>query len=376
MKDFIPVNTPLLNGNEKKYLNECIDSGWISSEGPFVERLESELSHAVDRKYGIAVSSGTAALDIAIAALKIKKGDEVILPSHTIISCILAIIKSGATPVLIDSELTTWNMDVNLIEGKITKNTKAIMAVHVYGHPADMDKILELATKYNLFVIEDAAQMLGQTYKEKPCGSFGDISTFSFYPNKQITTGEGGMCVVNDERLAESCRSFRNLCFNNNQRFVHYESGWNYRMTNMQAAVGVAQLEKLEVHVRKKREIAETYRKMIKFNSFINMSLKYTSYSENIYWVVGMIISDNHKYSAQEAMEYLTNQGIGVRPFFYPLELQPIFSDDAFSKGNRNLNSMKLYNQGFYIPSGLGITSNQISYVASKVNNMIEKFLK
>jgi perosamine synthetase len=239
-----------------------------------------------------------------------------------------------------------------------------------------MDKILELAKKYNLFVIEDAAQMLGQTYKEKPCGSFGDISTFSFYPNKQITTGEGGMCVVNDERLAERCRSFRNLCFNNNQRFVHYESGWNYRMTNMQAAVGVAQLEKLEVHVRKKREIAETYRKMIKFNSFINMSLKYTSYSENIYWVVGIIISDNHKYSAQEAMEYLTNQGIGVRPFFYPLELQPIFSDDAFSKGNRNLNSMKLYNQGFYIPSGLGITSNQISYVASKVNNMIEKFLK
>jgi perosamine synthetase len=376
MKDFIPVNTPLLNGNEKKYLNECIDSGWISSEGPFVERLESELSHAVDRKYGIAVASGTAALDIAIAALKIKKGDEVILPSHTIISCILAITKSGATPVLIDSELTTWNMDVNLIEGKITKNTKAIMAVHVYGHPADMDKILELAKKYNLFVIEDAAQMLGQTYKEKPCGSFGDISTFSFYPNKQITTGEGGMCVVNDERLAERCRSFRNLCFNNNQRFVHYESGWNYRMTNMQAAVGVAQLEKLEVHVRKKREIAETYRKMIKFNSFINMSLKYTSYSENIYWVVGIIISDNHKYSAQEAMEYLTNQGIGVRPFFYPLELQPIFSDDAFSKGNRNLNSMKLYNQGFYIPSGLGITSNQISYVASKVNNMIEKFLK
>ena len=376
MKDFIPINTPLLNGNEKKYLNECIDTGWISSEGPFVERFESELSHSVDRKYGIAVSSGTAALDVAIAALKIKKGDEVILPSHTIISCILAVIKSGATPVLIDSELTTWNMDVMLIEGRITKNTKAIMAVHVYGHPVDMDKILELAKKYNLFVIEDAAQMLGQTYKGKPCGSFGDISTFSFYPNKQITTGEGGMCVVNDKELAKSCRSFRNLCFNNNQRFVHYESGWNYRMTNIQAALGVAQLEKLEMHVCKKREIAKIYRKMIKFNSFINMSLEYTAYSENIYWVVGLIISDNCKYSAQEAMEYLTNQGIGVRPFFYPLELQPVFSNHVFSKENQNLNSLKLYNKGFYIPSGLGITIDQITHVASKVNSMIEKFLK
>jgi perosamine synthetase len=373
--DFIPVNTPLLSGNEKKYINECIDTGWISSEGPFVERFESELSAKVNRKYGIAVSSGTAALDIAVVALDIGKGDEVILPSHTIISCISAITRSGATPVLVDSELATWNMDVNLIESKITNKTKAIMAVHVYGFPMDMDIVLDLAKKYNLFVIEDAAQMLGQTYKGKPCGSFGDISTFSFYPNKQITTGEGGMCVVNDEKLADRCRSFRNLCFKH-PRFVHDEIGWNYRMTNMQAALGVAQLEKLDSHVKRKREIAKKYIQLINFNDLIKASPEANDYSDNIYWVVGLLISDSSNYSAQDVMNYLTEHGVGVRPFFYPLHMQPVFKEQGMFKGEQYPNSEKLYKKGFYIPSGLGITDNEISIVASKVNQLIRKFFK
>ena len=208
--DFIPVNEPLLNGNEKKYLCECIDTGWISSEGPFVKEFEQKMSASVNRKYGIAVSNGTAALEVACQALGITQGDEVIMPTFTIISCAMAVTKLGAIPVLVDSDIDNWNMKVDEIEKKITSKTKAIMMVHIYGLPVMVDKVLELAKKYNLKVIEDAAEMHGQTYNGKPCGSFGDISTFSFYPNKHVTTGEGGMVVTDDENLAQRCRMLRN----------------------------------------------------------------------------------------------------------------------------------------------------------------------
>lgn len=252
--DFIPVNEPLLNGNEKKYLCECIDTGWISSEGPFVKEFEEKMSATTDRKYGIAVSNGTAALEVAVQALGIKEGDEVIMPAFTIISCAMAVTKVGAIPVLVDSDMHTWNMDVDEIESKVTSRTKAIMMVHLYGLPAEVDKILVLAKKYNLKVIEDAAEMHGQTYYGRPCGSFGDISTFSFYPNKHITTGEGGMVVTNDEELAERCRMIRNLCFRKDVRYLHDEISDNYRFTNLQAAVGLAQLERLSEFVTKKEK--------------------------------------------------------------------------------------------------------------------------
>ncbi|RPF93967.1 MAG: DegT/DnrJ/EryC1/StrS aminotransferase family protein, partial [Rhizobiales bacterium TMED83] len=218
----IPVNTPLLAGNEKKYLTECVESGWISSEGPFVEKFETRFAAMVGREHAIAVSNGSAALDAAVAALKIGPGDEVILPSFTIISCAAAVVRAGAVPVVVDCDPATWNMTADAIEAAITPRTKAIMAVHIYGHPCDMDPILALAAAHDLYVIEDAAEMHGQTYRGRPCGSFGDISTFSFYPNKHITTGEGGMLVTNDARLAERCRGARNLFFNNQQRFVHH----------------------------------------------------------------------------------------------------------------------------------------------------------
>ena len=244
MQNFIPVNEPLLDGNEKKYINECIDTGWISSEGPFVERFEKSFAEYNSRKYGIAVSNGTAALEIAVAALGLSVGDEVILPTFTIISCANAIIKAGAVPVPVDSCADTWNMNVDLIEEKITEKTKAIMAVHIYGLPVDMDPVLELAGKYNLKIIEDAAEAIGLDYKDRKCGSFGDVSTFSFYPNKHITTGEGGMILTDDEDVYGACREYRNLCFQpGKRRFVHEKIGWNYRITNIQAALGLAQLE-------------------------------------------------------------------------------------------------------------------------------------
>ena len=251
MSDFIPVNMPLLNGNERKYLNECIDSGWISSEGLFVKKFEDEFAKLVNKKYAISVTSGSSALEAAISALDLKKGDEVILPTFTIISCVNPLIRLGIVPVFIDSNVDTWNMDVSQIEDKITSKTKAIMAVHIFGLPVDMDPLIKLAKEYGLLIIEDAAQAIGLEYKGRPCGSFGDISTFSFYSNKLITSGEGGMIVTDNEELAERCRSLRNLCFQPAKRFVHDEIGWNFRMTNLQAAVGLAQLEQLSESVIK-----------------------------------------------------------------------------------------------------------------------------
>jgi len=252
MNDFIPVNLPLLNGNEKKYLNECIDTGWISSEGPFVKIFEEEFAKLVNKKYAISVTSGSTAIEAAITALNLKEGDEVILPTFTIISCVAPLIRLGVVPVFVDSDAVTWNMDVTQIEEKITKLTKAIMAVHIFGMPVDMDPLISIAREYNLWIIEDAAEAIGLNYKDKPCGSFGDISIFSFYPNKLITTGEGGIIVTNDEDIAERCRSLRNLCFQDRKRFVHEELGWNFRMTNLQAAVGLAQLERLSENIEKK----------------------------------------------------------------------------------------------------------------------------
>ena len=287
--NFIPVNEPLLSGNEKKYLCECIDTGWISSEGPFVKEFEQKMSAGVNRRYGIAVSNGTAALEVAIQALGVKEGDEVIMPAFTIISCAMAVTKVGAVPVLVDSDLQTWNMNTEEIEAKITPRTKAIMIVHIYGLPVEVDRVLALAEKYNLKVIEDAAEMHGQTYNGRPCGSFGDISTFSFYPNKHITTGEGGMVMTDDEELAERCRMIRNLCFRKDVRYVHDEISDNYRFTNLQAAVGLAQLERLDEFVGKKRRMGSYYTEKLREIDGLILPLEKTDYADNIYWVYGIV---------------------------------------------------------------------------------------
>jgi len=371
MSDFIPVNEPLLNGNEKKYLNECIDTGWISSEGPFVKRFEDEFAARMGRKHGIAVTNGTAAIDAAVDALGIGPGDEVILPTFTIISCINQIIRSGATPVLVDSDPVTWNMDVNLVEEKITKKTKAIMIVHIYGLPVNMDPVLDLAKKYNLTIIEDAAEMIGQTYKGNPCGSFGDLSTFSFYPNKHITTGEGGMVLTDDEELAEKCRSMRNLCFQRKQRFVHDKLGWNYRMTNLQAALGLAQLEQLESFVDKKRTIGKTYTKLLKGIKEIQLPLEKTDYAENIYWVYGIVLKDDIPFDAKEAMQKLGKQGIGTRPFFWPMHLQPVLLNKGLFKGEQYPVAERISRRGFYIPSGLALNNSEIEKITKVLKNIL-----
>lgn len=373
--NFIPVNEPLLNGNEKKYLCECIDTGWISSEGPFVKEFEQKMSATVERKYGIAVSNGTAALEVAVQALGIGEGDEVIMPTFTIISCAMAVTKLGAVPVLVDSNIDDWNMNVNEIEAKITDKTKAIMIVHLYGLPVQVDKILELAKKYNLKVIEDAAEMHGQTYTGKPCGSFGDISTFSFYPNKHITTGEGGMIVTDDEELAERCRSLRNLCFRRDIRYVHNEISDNYRFTNLQAAVGLAQLERLDEFVQKKRDMGRYYTEKLQDIEGLQLPITKTSYADNIYWVYGLVIKEDVKVDNREIQKLLAQEGIGTRTFFWCMHEQPVYQEMGLFKNEQYKNAEYLARKGFYIPSGLALTKEQMDRVVAAIVNVMNKLV-
>jgi perosamine synthetase len=366
----ILVNEPVLNGNEKKYLNECIDTGWISSEGPFVKTFESQMATYLGRRFATACSSGTAALDIAIAALGLKEGDEVIMPSFTIISCAQALTRLGVKPVVIDCDYSTFNIRVSDIEAVITKKTKAIMAVHIFGLTVDMDPLLDVAKKYNLKVIEDAAEVIGQDYKGKKCGSFGDVSILSFYPNKHITTGEGGMVLCNDVYLDQAAKKLRNLFFGS-KRFVHDEIGFNYRMTNMQAALGVAQLENIQQVVLKKRLIGEMYDDLLGDLNMINLPIKATSYCENIYWVYAITIKDDYGATGQEMIDKLAAEGIGARPFFYPMHQQPVFKRMGLFKNLNLPNSEKLYKKGFYIPSGLALSQHQADEVSSVLHNIL-----
>lgn len=372
MQEYIPVNTPLLTGNEKKYLMECIDTGWISSEGPFIAKLEKGLATRMKRQSGVAVCNGTVALELAVKALGIGEGDEVIMPAFTIISCALAIIRAGAKPVLVDSLMDTWNMDVAQLEAKITARTKAIMVVHIYGLPVDMAPIIDLANKYDLKIIEDAAQMLGQTYANEPCGSFGQISVFSFYPNKLVTTGEGGMLLMNDKALDEKSRLLRNLAFVPHQRYYHEELGWNFRMSNLQAAVGVAQFEKIDEFVLKKREIGNFYNELLSQREDIQLPLKQTSFAENIYWVYGILLK-NTKHQVKDLMNALHHEGIGTRAFFHPMHQQPVFKEKGLFEGESYPIAEMLSQRGFYIPSGLALTPSEIERVSQKIQSVLDR---
>ena len=368
----IPVNEPLLDGNEEKYLVECIRTGWISSEGPFVARFEEEFAARVGRRYGIAVSNGSVALDAAVAALDIGSGDEVILPASTIISCAAPVVRAGAMPVLVDCDPLTWNMDVERIAARITPRTRAIMAVHIFGLPVDMGPLLALARQHGLNVIEDAAEQIGQMYRGRPCGSFGDISTFSFYPNKHVTTGEGGMLVTDDAALAARCRRLRNLCFKPEQRFVHDELGWNFRLTNLQAALGVAQLEKLDRSVAIKRRIGARYSELLGDMPGIQLPLAKTAYANNIYWVYGLVLGDAVPFDAKEAMTRLGRLGVGTRPFFWPMHEQPVFQRMGLFAGERYPAAERIARRGFYLPSGMALTDEQITRAAAAVWEILQ----
>ncbi len=371
MTDFIPVNVPLLGQEEKDNVIDCLESGWISSEGEYVRRFEDEFAKSVRRKYAVSCSNGSAALDISIKSLDIGEGDEVIMPTFTIISCMSAVVRAGGKPVFVDCNAETWNMDEDLIESYITHRTVAIMAVHIYGLTSNMNRLVAIADKYNLLLIEDAAQAIGAESGGKPCGSYGNVSTFSFYPNKHITTGEGGMVVTDDEIVYRKALSLRNLCFNNEKRFIHDDIGWNYRLTNLQAALGLGQLTRIDQTMAKKYEIGLRYYKAFQGISSIKLPLLSTSYSKNTFWVFGILFKAEAGTTSAMARSFLQNEGIGTRPFFYPMHKQPITEKLGYGIDTVAPNSEYLYEYGFYIPSGVGLSNSQQENVIGAVHRLL-----
>jgi len=380
----IPVNEPLLKDEDFQLLKEAFQSGWISSAGSYVAEFEDAWSSYCGAKHGIAVSNGTTALQIAVEAIEVGVGDEVIMPTYTIISCANAIIRAGAKPVLIDCDPDTWCMRIDHIERAITSKTKAIMVVHIFGHPVDMDPIMELADKYNLIVIEDAAEVHGALYKSKrfsknpiwqKCGGIGHISTFSFFANKLITTGEGGMVVTNNDQYAAKARSLINLCFRADRRFRHTELGHQFRITNMQCAIGVNQVKRIEEIVDRKRWIANEY--TLRLKKYTDLKLPYEhEWARNVYWVYALVLSDNIPFDAAVFAEKLKERGVETRPFFLGMHSQPVFHDMDLFKNGKYPVSDRIAARGLYLPSGLAISLQQIDEVSSAVSEVVEPYHK
>jgi perosamine synthetase len=366
----IPVSEPWLSESATKYVDECLRTNWISSEGHFILEFESKWAKYCGMNHGVAVSNGTTALQIATACIGLRPGDEVILPTFTIISCALAIIEVGAVPVLVDSNPRTWCMDVAQIEEKITPRTKAIMPVHMYGHPVDMDPILELARKHNLTIIEDAAEAHGAEYKDRTVGGIGDLSCFSFYANKIITTGEGGMVLARSEAHAEKLRSLRNLCFRKDRRFYHTELGHNYRLTNLQAAIGLSQVERIDVHVAKKRWMGKAYTERLHDLPQISLPVEET-WAKNVYWMYGVVLAEDVKFDAERFAQLLREKEVDTRPFFIGMHEQPVFQKRGMFKTEKHPVAEKIARRGLYLPSGLTLTESQMDKVCDAVRSVL-----
>ena len=358
----IPVNEPLIAKNARRYITDCLDSGWISSAGKYLDRFEEEFSHFIGVKYSSTCTSGTAALHLAMVGLGIEKDDEVIMPDLTIMSCALAALYVGAKPVFVDVEEKTGNIDPGKIEAKITAKTKAILVVHLYGHPADMDSILAIAKKYKLFVIEDAAEAHGAMYKGRKVGSLGTVGCFSFYANKIITSGEGGMVVTNQKSLYKKIESLKNLA-HSKKRFKHNQIGFNYRMTNLQAALGVAQLEEVDKYLITKKQMAKNYQKLLTNVDFLELPIE-EKYAETVFWMYSVKVKKSAGINRDKLRQYLKDNGVDTREFFFPLHDQPILRKMGLSTGVFPI-SDDLSKRGFYLPSGLTITLKQIETISS-----------
>lgn len=366
----IPVNEPRLGAGELEYVNECLQTGWISSEGRFIEAFEQKWAEYCGMKYGVAVCNGTVALQLAVACLDLQPGEEVILPTFTIISCAQAIIYNGGVPVLVDCDPRTWCMDTGQVEAKITPRTRAIMPVHIYGHPVDMQPLWEIAKRHDLVIIEDAAEAHGAEYKGARCGSLGEISCFSFYANKIVTTGEGGMVLTNNETIASRVKSLRNLCFQKERRFYHTALGFNFRMTNIQAALGVAQVEGIELAVQKKRWMGQEYTSRL--SRFKQLSLPVEeAWAKNVYWMYGIVLDEATGMSAADFAKRLAQAGVATRPFFLGMHEQPVLQALGLFVEERYPVAERIARQGLYLPSGLSLTLAQLEEVCRAVGEQL-----
>jgi len=367
----IPVNRPIVTNLDAKSVYKVVKDGWISSNGPQVKIFENKFKKFIGKKYGSAVTSGTAALEIALKCINIKKNDEVIIPNFTIISSALAVIKQHAIPIPIDCDLKTWNMDINLFEKSITKKTKAVIATHIYGYPLEMDKIQKICKKKKIFLIEDAAEMIGHKFNKKYCGFYGDISVFSFYANKHITTGEGGMLLTNNKQFFTKIEELKNLCFGKINRYNHDDIGWNYRFTNLQAAIGISQLKRINSIIKRKQKIGKDYYEKIVKNKNIYIQSPNYNNLKNVYWVVGILIK-NKKMTASKLQKKLLKKGIDTRLFFWPMNKQTILKKMKFKFKKNYKNSEYISKYGLYLPSGLGTTKKEINFVVNNINKILK----
>lgn len=362
----IPVSSPIISKNAKKNLLECLSSGWVSSSGPFVKLFEEKFAKYLGVKFAVTTTSGTSALHLAIASLNIGKDDEVIIPTFTMAATAFAIVYTGATPVLVDSELETWNMDITQIEKKITKKTKAIIVVHIYGHPVNMDQIKKIATKHKLFIIEDAAEALGSEYKTKKVGNLSDLACFSFYANKAVTCGEGGMVVTNNSKIAIRLKRLKDMAYSPKKRFLHTEIGFTYRMSNLQAALGLAQLEQVDKMIQQKRSIANFY------NTHLLPIKKLTlppekKWAKNSYWMYCILSNDRDKLRSE-----LLKKGVDTRNFFIPMHRQPALKKIGLYRNEHYPVADLLSKTGLYLPSGPEISKEDLAYVCKTIKDIYE----
>jgi perosamine synthetase len=365
----IPVNEPVIGEAESAYVRECLETGWVSSAGRFIDAFEESWAAYCGMKHGVAVANGTVALQLAFAALELPPGSEVIMPTFTIVSCALAATYNGLVPVLVDAEPDTWCMDVSQIEAKVTPKTRAIMPVHIYGHPVDMDAVRAVADTHGLVVIEDAAEAHGATHRGRRAGGLGDVSCFSFYANKLVTTGEGGMVLTNNDAVAERARSLRNLAFRDDRRFYHTEAGFNFRLTNLQAALGLGQVERIDEIVARKRRMGSAYTDAL---SGLPLQLPAErKWATNVYWMYGVVLEEAAGMDAVEFASRLAALGVQTRPFFLGMHEQPVFLERGLFAGERYPVAERLARYGLYLPSGLALTDQQQAAVVAAVREVL-----
>ncbi len=368
----ISIASPLLDGNELAYVTECIKTNWISSQGKYVKEFETQFSDYHHGKSAVAVSNGTVALHLALEALGIGKGDEVIVPDLTFAASVNAIIYTGATPVLIDIDPQTWNIDISMIPAKITSRTKAIMPVHLYGNPCNMQEIMEIADKHNLLVVEDCAEALGSYSNEQGVGNFGDAATYSFYGNKTITTGEGGMVIFKDPAIANRALILRDHGMEKTKRYWHAEVGYNYRLTNLQAALGVAQFERLNEFIVAKRKIAKFYNGVLQKFPFYQIPQELEG-DKNSYWLYTFLIESSAPFNRDELMSYLGLNAIETRPVFYPMHQMPPYT--GFGKSEELQVSISVSERGMSLPSSANLSQSEMEHIGRELVKFSEKYV-
>lgn len=366
----IPVCCPVLGEEEQKYIQDCIDTAWIS-QGKYVKQFEEEFSKYCECEYGVACSNGTTALHLVIKALGIDEGDEVLVATSTNMASAFSVYYEGALPIPVDIEKDTWQLDPSKLEEKITEKTKAIMVVHLFGLPVDMDPVMEIAKKHNLKVIEDCAQAHGARYKGKKVGSIGDVGCFSFYANKIITAGEGGMVVTNNSEIADKARNYGNFCYGKENKFMHNDIGYNYRIPHMSAALALGQLQRIDSILEKKEHIYQQYKKGLENISAIHIPER-KEYSDSVMWMFNVELDESASISRNEFMKKLKGRGIETREAFVPINKQKVFLEKGFVKEDDCPVANYIMDQGLYLPSGLNLTNEDIHYVVQSIQEILQ----